>query len=68
MVAPALHPLQLRIASIIRRDEEAEHPLFPGTPAAPVSKLAAVALDIAAGEELKRDGVVRVSQEDLEQA
>lgn len=56
--------VQLRIASIIRRDSEAQNEAFPGVPAAPASKVGALLAGIATGQQ--RDEVIRVSAEDLD--
>ena len=62
----ALHPglLQLRIAAAIRRDDEKENSKFPEVPAFPSTRLAAVALQLATGEQ--KDSVVRVGPQQLQ--
>lgn len=40
---------EIRIGTVIRRDSQSEHPLLPGRPAVPSSRVAAVAVGLAAG-------------------
>ena len=54
---------EIRIGVVVRRDEEAEHPLLPGRPALPCSRVAAVALGLAAGWQ--RDCLVRATAAEL---
>ena len=66
---PHLHasPAQLRIGTVFRRDEEEGHPMFPGAPAHPVSRLAAVVVGLAAGPG-SGGGLVRVTDETMQGA
>ena len=61
--APPRLPTQIRIAALLRRDDEADNPSFAGAPAAPVSKLAAKVVGVAAGDA--RDSVLRIMDTDL---
>ncbi|KAL4423218.1 hypothetical protein ABPG77_000010 [Micractinium sp. CCAP 211/92] len=54
---------ELRVAALIRRDSQQENPAFPGTPAAPASRLGALVVGLAAGKE--RNQVVHVLPEQL---
>eukprot|EP00887_Chlorella_sp_A99_P002874 scaffold6.g2874.t1 len=54
---------ELRIAAVIRPDDKAENPDFPGAPAFPASRVGAAVLGIAGGEQ--RDAVVRLGEEQL---
>lgn len=54
---------ELRVAALIRRDSQEDNPAFPGTPAAPASRLGALVVGLAAGSE--RNQVVRVAPEQL---
>lgn len=55
---------ELRICTVVRRDSQPHNPSFPGAPAVPSSRVAAVVVGLAAGQ--RQGEVVRVRAEDLQ--